>query len=280
VSGTQNPYLSEPALIKEIREETHDTKTYTLVMKSAARQRIFTFQPGQFGIISILGVGEAPFSYSSSPKVRTSFSHTIRHMGSLTNAMEKLREEDVVGVRGPYGKGWPIAKAETKNVLIVAGGLGLPPLRPVIAEIIDRRSAFRAVELLYGARTPGDLLYTREYKSWEKAGIDILLTVDQVPPGVSWSGDVGFVIKLLDGMKTQPGDAIVFACGPEVMMKTVADGLSDRGFKADTIYLSLERVMKCGIGKCGRCMIGGRYVCRDGPVFSLEDLKSRLEGLL
>jgi len=278
--ATSNPYLPEPAVIEKIRVETQDTKTYTLVIRSPAKQESFTFQPGQFGIVSILGVGEAPFSYSSSPRVKGSFDHTIRSMGSLTNALAKLGEGEVVGVRGPYGKGWPIIEAENKDVLMVAGGLGLSPLRPVISEIIYRRSAFGLVELLYGARTPGDLLYPHERPLWEKTGIDILLTVDQAPPGTAWSGDVGLVIKLFDKMKTRPQDVFVFSCGPEVMMRAVMKGLLDRGFNGDRIYVSLERAMKCGVGKCGRCMVGGKYACRDGPVFSCSDLARRPEGLM
>lgn len=277
---TSNPYLPQPAVIKKIHVETHDTKTYTLVMRSTQKQGGFTFNPGQFGIVNVFGAGEAPFSYSSSPKVRGSFDHTIRRMGVLTNALAKLNEGDVVGVRGPYGKGWPINEAENRDMLLVAGGLGLPPLRPVISEIMDRRGSFGTVELLYGARTPGDLLYTPEYPLWGKAGVRVLLTVDQALPDTAWSGDVGLVVKLFDKMKTRPGEALVFTCGPEVMMRAVVKGLLDRGFSRDAIYLSLERAMKCGVGKCGRCMVGGRYVCRDGPVFSYSDLASRPEGLM
>lgn len=270
----ENPYMPEQAMILGVKRQTHDTKTYTFAFVDEEKQREFTFQPGEFNMITLLGVGEAPFSICSSPSVSDSFEHTIRSVGNVTSALARLKEGDIVGIRGPYGKGWPMEEAEGKDVLIVAGGVGFPPVRPVITYIADHRAEYGSLEVLYGARTPGDCLFTDEYDGWKKTGnTRLLLTVDRVPGGQVWEHNVGVVTALFDQMETSPENVIVLTCGPEIMMRFVVKELIARGFRKDQLYVSLERRMKCGLGKCGHCQIGPVYVCRDGPVFAYADIE-------
>lgn len=270
----QNPYLGDEAVIREIKRETYDTKTFTLEFKDEERQRSFSFSPGQFNIVGKFGIGEAPFSITSDPSKKEAFAHTIRNVGNVTGAFDKLGEGDCVYVRGPYGKGWPLEKAKKKNILIVAGGIGLPPLRPFITYARNHRDQFGNIEILYGARTPSDLIYTDEFDEFRKiSDTRFLLTVDAVPKGEKWDYKVGVVTTLFEDMKLTPKKTIVFTCGPEIMMHFVIKGLLDMGFKDNQIYLSMERRMKCGIGKCGHCQIGPKFVCRDGPVFPYPEIK-------
>ncbi len=269
-----NIYRPSLAVIEKINQETRDTRTFTLRFLDDDIREKYKFSPGQFNMVSIFGVGEAPFSITSDPEAEGIFEHTIRMVGSVTNAIFKLREGDIVGVRGPFGKGWPLDEAKGKDLLIVAGGIGIAPLRPVIYYTIKHRDEFNKVEVLYGARTPGDLLYVDEYDRWTQAkNFRLLLTVDAVPKGVKWDHRVGVVTKLFEDMETKPDNSIVFICGPEIMMKFAVKGLLERGFNKRQIYLSMERRMKCGVGKCGHCQIGSKYVCKDGPVFSYDEVE-------
>ncbi|SMB98875.1 NAD(P)H-flavin reductase [Thermanaeromonas toyohensis ToBE] len=275
-----NPFKPERAVIKEIIRETHDTTTYTFSFIDEEVRRDFRFRPGQFNMLTIFGIGEAPISISSSPVQTETFQHTIRHVGNVTNALARMKPGDVVGIRGPYGTGWPLDVLPIKNLLIVAGGIGLAPLRPVIREVVHRRKEFGQVEILYGARTPADLLYTPEYQLWRQSDIILRLTVDMVPPGTEWKDEVGVVTKLFDKMSSRPEETTVFTCGPEIMMAFVVKGLLARGFRPEQIYVSLERRMNCGVKKCGKCQIGPKFVCRDGPVFAYAELLSLPEEVL
>jgi len=252
-----NLYLPFLAKIKEIREETPDTKTFVI---SAPLK----FKPGQFVELSVFGYGEAPISISGGNGECIEL--TIRAVGNVTNKIHRMKVGDFVGIRGPFGNGWPIEKAEGKNLLIAAGGIGLAPLKPVIEHVCKNRDKFNKVTLLYGARKPSLMLFKYKFDEWSKH-MNLLLTVDE--PENGWKGHVGVVTTLCDKIK-HVSDTITLMCGPPVMMKYTSMVLIELGFPPSEIYLSLERNMKCGIGICGHCAVGGVYVCKDGPVFSFN----------
>jgi NAD(P)H-flavin reductase len=270
---TANPLLPESAVVLETKQQTYDTITLTMAFVGD-RQTAYRFQPGQFNMVSLFGIGEAPISISSEPQRQESFDHTVRIVGNLTGALRRLEPGNLVGIRGPYGSGWPVEEAAGKNVLLVAGGIGLAPLRPVITHILSNRQRYGRLEILYGARTPKDLLYTDEYEAWRSApDCTLSVTVDTVPDEEEWDGHVGVVTTLYKGMKTGPKDSVVMMCGPQIMMKFGIIGLEKEGFSPDDLYVSLERRMKCGVGMCGHCQTGPVHVCKDGPVFRYSRLK-------
>jgi len=272
----RDPYLPERAAIEKIRRETVDTKTYTVRLLNEQRRAEFSVEPGQFIMGSLFGIGEAPFSLSSSPNSDGAFDTTVRAVGNITSALDRLEVGAVIGVRGPYGRGWPVESARGKDILIIAGGIGLPPLRPVITKIAQERRDYGRLEILYGARTPDQMIFPYEYDDWRKIKETRLeLTVDSVPPSSAWQHKVGVVTTLFSEMETSPENSIVMTCGPEIMMRFVVRGLLAKKFSPDQIYVSLERRMKCGIAQCGHCQIGPKYVCKDGPVFRL----SKIQGL-
>lgn len=275
-----NPFKPEQAEIIGMKQETFDTTTYTLRFINQEVRENFSFQPGQFNMVTIFGIGEAPISISSDPEAKEYFQHTIRHVGNVTNTLAKLEKGDKVGVRGAYGTGWPMDLLRGKNVLIVAGGIGLAPLRPVISQLADYREEYRRVEILYGARVPKEMLFTCEYASWQSRNLELLLTVDTVPQGEQWEHRVGVVTTLFSEMQSLPQDTVVLTCGPEIMMKFVVQGLLARGYSPHQIYVSLERRMNCGVKKCGKCQIGPKFVCKDGPVFAYAELQVLPENIL
>lgn len=266
-----HPYLPQAATIKAVQKETYDTTTYTMAFQDAAVQEKYTFSPGQFNMLTIFGFGEAPISISSDHEEKGAFQHTIRHVGRVTNALASMQAGSTVWVRGPYGTGWPLDLMGGRNVLIVAGGIGLAPLRGVIQYVVSHRESFGRVELLYGARTPADVLYPAELEDWASS-IKVRRTVDMVPPGQNWPYGVGVVTTLFAQMDSTPEDTLVLTCGPEIMMQFVVGGLLERDFDPGQIYVSLERRMSCGVNKCGNCQIGSKFVCRDGPVFAYTEL--------
>jgi len=270
----RDPYLPEKAAIEKIRRETVDTKTYTVRLLNEQRRAEFSVEPGQFIMVSLLGIGEAPFSLSSSPNSDGAFDTTIRAVGNITSTLDRLEVGAAIGVRGPYGRGWPIESARGKDVLIIAGGIGLPPLRPVITKIAEERRDYGRLEILYGARTPDQMIFPYEYDDWRKIKETRLeLTVDSVPPSTAWQHKVGVVTTLFSEMETSPENSLVMTCGPEIMMRFVVRGLLAKKFSPDQIYVSLERRMKCGIAQCGHCQIGPKYVCKDGPIFRLSEIQ-------
>lgn len=273
-----NSYLPRVAVIESIRDETPDVKTFRVKFEDDS----FTFKPGQFVMVSILGVGESAISVSSHPDDADEFIElSIRKVGNITGALFKLKPGDRVGIRGPFGRGWPLEEASGKDILVIGGGCGGGALRPLILDVLRHRSRYGRVEILYGARTPEDLLYKYEHDVWAKISQGcLLLTVDRIPPGVTWKHDVGVVTKLFKYVTVKPDDSFVFICGPEIMMHFAVKGLLSMGFRSDRIFLSMERRMRCGIGKCGHCQIGGKYVCLDGPVFSYEEIKPEPDKLL
>jgi NAD(P)H-flavin reductase len=219
-------------------------------------------------MLLIPGVGEVAISIAGGADEGAGIAHTIRFVGLVTRVIEQLQPGDRIGLRGPYGTGWPLPLARGQDVLIVAGGLGLPPLRPALRALLQNREQYGRLMLLYGARSPADLMYPREYAEWERRGVELLVTVDHADE--SWSGRVGVVPALLKHLALAPERTIAFTCGPEIMMRFAARDLLARGLPASRLFLSIERNMQCGIGLCGRCQIGPYFVCKDGPVMSYD----------
>lgn len=267
----KNEYLPIKASIEKIVDESPDSKTFTL-RPAGKTDGILKYKPGQFVMISLAGYGEAPFTFASSPGPSGRFQVTARSVGALTNALHKLKEKDVVGVRGPYGNTFPLDRIKNKDILFVAGGCGIAPLRSLIQYVFRNRKAYGRIEIIYGCRTPKDILYEDEIKSWESSpNAGIHLTVDE--PDKSWGGSCGVACVLLPKIKVNPKTAMVFLCGPAVMIKSAIKDILKLGFKERNIYASLERYMKCGVGKCGHCYMKGKYACLDGPNFSYRQMK-------
>ena len=268
VPVTLSSYVPEPAVIRAVGPETPGVVTFRLELQDAARQAAYRYEPGQFNMLLLFGVGEVAISISGAVGEQPGIGHTIRSVGTVTRVMERLRPGDVLGLRGPYGTGWPLEQARGRDVIVVAGGLGLAPLRPVIHALLDRRDEYGRVVLLYGARQPADLLYRREYDGWVRRGLEMLVTVDRADE--TWTGRVGVVPALMGRVGFDPARTIAFTCGPEVMMHFTVRELLARGLPPERIFLSLERNMECGVGLCGRCQLGPFFLCKDGPVFAYD----------
>jgi NAD(P)H-flavin reductase len=254
-----------PTAITKVLRETPDTLTIQL-----APEEGHPFLPGQFNMLYLRSVGELPISISGDPAAPAVLQHTIRAVGGVSIAMQALRKGDMLGVRGPYGNAWPVDAARGKDVLIVAGGLGLAPLRPAIYHVLANRSQYRRVALLYGARTPEDMLYRRELDRWAAKDVWVQTTVDRRQLG--WSGNVGVVTTLFKNLALDPAWTVALLCGPEVMMRFAIRDLVKLGLPPESLYVSMERNMKCGIGLCGQCQYGPFHICKDGPVFRFDRL--------
>lgn len=264
-----SPMLPRPFVIKKIRRETEDTFTVELDPREG-RSR-FYFLPGQFNMLYVYGVGEVPISISGDPAGST-LVHTTRAVGNVTKAMARLRRGDVIGVRGPFGTAWPVADARTKDVVFVAGGIGLPPLRPALYEVLSHRESYGKVVLLYGTRTPSDILFKDELEQWRaRFDLEVFITVDRA--SAEWRGNVGVVTTIIPKAGFDPRNTLAMIVGPEVMMRFTTLELMKRGVNPESIYLSMERNMKCGIGLCGHCQFGPVFVCKDGPVFRYPQIK-------
>jgi len=267
-----NPYLPAPARIMRITELNPEVRVYDLRFNDQELANTFNWKPGQFVELSVLGVGEAPFSLPSSPTRKGFFQLGIRRVGSLTNYIfEHLREGDEVGIRGPLGNGFPIEKFGGQDILLVAGGLGMVPLRGLLQYLIDLRENFGRIILLYGCRNPKDMLFADELQSIARRGdAEILFSVDRTE-GQPWNHKVGVVTELADMIEVDVSKTYAVACGPPIFYKFMLEKLLARGFAKDRIFLSLERRMECGIGKCGHCAVGYTFTCLHGPVFSYWD---------
>jgi sulfhydrogenase subunit gamma (sulfur reductase) len=267
-----NPYCPAPARIMRVTEVISDCRLYDLRFESPELADNFRFLPGQFVQLSVLGVGEAPFSLPSSPTRRGTFQLCIRRAGTLTGYLfDHVREGDLVGIRGPLGNGFPVHLFSGSDLLLVAGGLGMVPLRGLLQYLIDLRHSFGRVILIYGSRTPDQLLFQNELTSLARRGdAEIKLTVDSAA-GQPWDGRVGVVTQLVDGLDLAIDRTYAIACGPPVFYRFLLDRLVAAGFGKDRIFLSLERRMECGIGKCGHCAVGYTFTCLHGPVFSYWD---------
>lgn len=265
------PMVPDPYVVRRRSRETDDT--WTLELVPAAGDSIEP-QPGQFTMLTAYGVGEVPISLSGRGR-DGSLVHTVRDVGAVTAELCRTPRGRTIGVRGPFGTSWPVEDAKGADVVVVAGGLGLAPLRPAVEALLAGRDAFGRVLLLYGARTPGELLYPEHLERWREDGrLDVQLTVDAGTP--SWLDRVGVVGKLVEDADFDPASAVALVCGPEVMMRFTAAALAERGVTADCTFVSLERNMRCGIGHCGHCQLGPLLVCRDGAVFPWDQVRGWL----
>ncbi len=259
--GLQDPWALDVFRVVQKVQESADVFSLELEADQDSR-----FLPGQFNMLYAFGKGEVPISISGSSSPNRLW-HTIRQVGKITASLCAASPGELIYLRGPYGHAWPMPDAEGRDIVIVAGGIGLAPVRPVIQEILRSRSQYGRVSVLYGARTPDELIYRKEIGDWaDSGGIDVKVTVDLASG--DWHGSVGVVTKLFDQVVFRPPEALVMTCGPEVMMRFVAEGMMERGVAPEHIFVSMERNMKCAIGFCGHCMYGPNFICRDGPVFS------------
>ncbi len=269
----KNIYLPHLVEIVDVKQETPDIKTFKLKFKDQAVEDSFDYKPGQFVEFSIFGEGEAPFCISNSPTRKSGIECSVKRMGKITQALHELDTGDTVGIRGPYGNGFPIEDLKNKNLLFVAGGIGLAPLRSLINYCLDNRNNFKSITIVNGARTSRDLVYKNEYQAWEKAkDTKLYLTVDCQEE--NWTCMVGVVPKILEQLKPTCKDSVAIVCGPPIMIKFTMPVLLKIGFCPEAIITTLEMKMKCGLGKCGRCNIGNLYVCKDGPVFAYAQLEA------
>jgi NAD(P)H-flavin reductase len=253
--------------VERLQRETRGTFTLNLVPKGAARTG--SFAPGQFNMLYAFGVGEVPISFSGDAQRAPLIQHTIRVVGPVTRALHLLKKGDMLGIRGPFGSHWPLDEASGCDCLIVAGGIGLAPLRPALYHFLAHREKHQRIVLLYGARTPVDILYQEELERWRHEGDFIIsVTVDRADSG--WKGNVGVVTALITRAPINPSNALALICGPEVMMRFTVVELQKRGVPAERIWVSLERNMKCGVGFCGHCLYGPTFICKDGPVFRFD----------
>lgn len=268
--GAADEMLIDLFSIRRTVKETFDT--FSLELEPQYGEKSFTFAPGQFNMLYVYGVGEVPISISGDPTRHKSLIHTTREVGTVTRAMRKLKVGDTLGVRGPYGSSWPVEKAIGCDVVIVAGGIGLAPLRPVIYYILSQREKYGKVVLLYGTRTPEDILFRKDLEKWRgRFDLETHLTVDRATG--SWHGNVGVVTTLIGRAPFDPLNCIAMVCGPEIMMRFTVLELQKRGVEDDKIFISMERNMKCGIGLCGHCQLGPTFVCKEGPVYTYKNLK-------
>jgi NAD(P)H-flavin reductase len=254
--------------ISRVQKDTHDTFTIDLEPPKGG----FYFEPGQFNMLYLHGVGEVPISICGDPSAHDKLIHTIRAVGTVTKAMQKLKKGDLLGVRGPFGTNWPAEESAGSDILIIAGGIGLPPLRPSIYHVLANREKYGKVVLLYGTRTPKDILYRKELEQWRaRFDMEVHVTVDRAAG--DWHGNVGVVTTLISRSHFDPSSTVAMLVGPEVMMRFTVLELQKRGIEPDNIYISMERNMKCGTGFCGHCQYGPTFICKDGPVYPYPAIK-------
>lgn len=264
-----DPMLSTLYKVDEVTVENRDT--FSIGLRSAEDpNKPFLFLPGQFNMLYVYGIGEIPISISGDPINNQTLRHTTRVVGTVTKVLGKLKKGDMVGVRGPYGTSWPVESAKGKDVVLVAGGIGLAPLRPIIYTLLKNKEKFKRLVLLYGTRDPDDILFKNELKEWSKKGLNVFITVDRAIK--EWSGSVGVVTGLIPGAPFDPDNALAFICGPEIMMHFTVLTLKQRGMREEDIFISMERNMKCAVGFCGHCQYGPHFICKDGPVFNFKKI--------
>jgi NAD(P)H-flavin reductase len=258
-----------PAPFRVVRRRRETGDTWTLELEPVGGERLEA-APGQFAMLYAFGVGEVPISISGDAD--GPLAHTVRAVGAVTDAICAARPGAVLGVRGPFGNSWPLDEAVGADVVIVGGGIGLAPLRPALYHVLRHRGEYGGVVLLYGSRTPADLLYRTELERWRgRFDVDVGVTVDAAAG--EWRGRVGVVPRLIAGAHFDPASSVALVVGPEVMMRFTVDALRDRGVPTDRIYLSLERNMRCGLGHCGHCQLGPTLICRDGPVYRHDEVE-------
>jgi len=283
-STVADPWQVESVILTAVCQESPGVATYQFQPTAAAavagnavvNPRSQPAQPGQFNMLYLPGIGEAAISISGLQSTSGVIVHTIRSVGSVTGAIGSLPLGTTLGMRGPFGSVWPLDRCVGRDVVLMGGGIGLAPLRPVVQEIMRRRDAFGSVHLLIGARTPQDLLYQNEYSTWQAAGIDVETTVDRA--GTNWSGQIGVATLLLERLQlTRPQQTALLTCGPEVMMLYAIRTALARGLSSHHIWLSLERSMNCAVGTCGHCQFGPHFICKDGPVLRYDQVEPFME---
>lgn len=271
----RNIYLPYLATVAEVIDETPDVRTLKLVFQDEQLKESFAFRAGQFAEYSAFGAGESTFCIASSPTRARYIECSFRSVGRVTEELRRLEVGDTMGVRGPYGNSYPIEEFYGKNLVFVAGGIALPPLRTLIWNCLDLRDKFGEITIVYGARTEADLVYKRELTEWQERGdVRLVKTVDPGGNGTEWDGKVGFVPTILEETAPSAENTIALVCGPPIMIKFTLLVLEKLGFSDGQVYTTLENRMKCGLGKCGRCNVGNVYVCKDGPVFTAKQLKA------
>ena len=264
-----NHYVIHPATIVEKIREAEDINTYRLQLVDEQTRQQFRFKAGQFNMVYLFGVGEVAISIVSDPDEPELLDHTIRAVGRTTKAIADLQPGETLGIRGPFGEGWPLEEAKGRNVVIVTGGLGCAPVVGAIEYIFRRRAQYGSVKILHGVKTPHDLLYRERFDHWRQApDTEVLLTSDQ--PDKTWNYHIGVVTELFEQVSIDPGKSTVLMCGPEIMMRLGVPILMRRGIPATAVYVSLERHMECGIGLCGHCQMGPYFLCKDGPVMRYD----------
>jgi len=266
-----DPMLPNAAVVRSIKPEAYGISTFFLEFQDPVIAAAYRFAPGQFNMLYLPGFGEVAISVSSDPNHPQTLGHTIRYAGSVTRAMGRLMVGDIIGVRGPYGSSWPMERARGKDLLIVTGGIGLAPLRPLILAVLSNRTNYGRVTLMYGGRTPPDLLYTGEFEDWQRGGVEVHVTVDRADE--NWRGQVGVVPMLFYRIRIDHPRTLVLTCGPEIMMRFVIYEALARRVPKESIFISMERNMKCAVGHCGHCQFGPYFVCRDGPVFPYAQIE-------
>lgn len=264
----ENKFIPIPFTIKKVNKNTSDVHTVEITPNDKTK---LSFKPGQFNMLYIFGIGEIPISISGDEKNQNSFFHTTKSFGAVSHKLNKLKSNISIGVRGPFGTAWPLDKAIKKDVILVAGGIGIAPLRPVIYHIINHRKKFGEVTLLFGAKAPQDIIYKNELSKWSSM-IKVIIAVGSADN--KWKGNVGAVTKFISQAKFNPKNSISMLCGPEIMMRFAIRELIKPGMKEEDIYLSMERNMKCAVGFCGHCQYGPEFICKDGPVFSYKKIKN------
>lgn len=265
-------YLPKSAKIQAVIEENSQIKTFELAFTDTKHNESFTYQPGQFMMVSVPHCGEAPISFASSPTRPGTIHLSVRRAGKLTGAMHDMPKGAIVGLRGPYGRPFPMDDLKGKDLLFVAGGIGLAPLRSVINGCMDKRDDFGKITILYGSRTPSDIAFQADIEEWQQQpNVTCLLTVDEIESG--WDGSVGVVTTLLDQIDMDTKSSVALVCGPPMMIRFVLADLSKRGFADENIITTMERHMKCGVGVCRHCHMDSKLVCADGPVFTRAELK-------
>lgn len=272
MASERNPYLPELVTITNIIEETPNIKSFQVVFDDPERIKTFRFEPGQVGQLSAFGVGESTFVINSPPTRMEYLQFSVMKAGEVTSGLHDLYVGDQMGLRAPLGNWFPYEAMKGRKILFIGGGIGLAPLRTLILFMLDNRSDYGDITIIYGARTPVDLCYKNDLEDWEsRDDVELILTVDTEFPG--WNKRVGFVPTVLNQIAPAADNTVAITCGPPIMIKYVLQGLAKLNFRDEDIITTLEKRMKCGIGLCGRCNIGSMYVCKDGPVFSLAQLR-------
>jgi sulfhydrogenase subunit gamma (sulfur reductase) len=267
-----NPYLPDMATIVEVIQETHNIKTFRVVINNEERMKAFTFRPGQVGQLSVFGAGESTFVINSSPTRKDYLQFSVMRVGEVTTRLHQLQPGDQIGVRAPLGNSFPVEDLKGKNIVFIGGGIGMAPLRTLFTYMLDNRKDYKDITLLYGARSPADLTYKAELPEWTgRKDVNTVLTIDN--PSDGWEHKVGLIPNVLLEINPKPKNTVAITCGPPIMIKFTLQALKKLGFEDENILTTLEKRMKCGVGICGRCNIGTKYVCMDGPVFTYAQLK-------